>query len=144
MAPMSIGELAKRSGVNAPAIRYYEEVGLLRPPVRKPSGHRIYDAADQNRLTFIRRCRAFGFSIEEVKSLVDLTSSASRPCFEARDLAHGHLMALRTAIDELRALERNLKEFVQTCDTQCAGGPGGICVVLNDLARPALINTDVE
>jgi DNA-binding transcriptional MerR regulator len=137
---MTIGELAKRSGVNAPTIRYYEEVGLLRPPVRKPSGHRIYEAADENGLTFIRRCRAFGFSIEEVKSLIDLTRSAARPCFEARDLAQGHLMALRTTIGELRALERSLKQFVQTCDTQCAGGAGETCVVLNDLARKTNIN----
>ncbi len=136
MATMTIGELAKRSGVNVPTIRYYEEVGLLRLPARKPSGHRLYEAADENGLTFIRRCRAFGFSIGEVKSLVDLTSSPVRPCFEARDLAQERLTSLRATLIELRALEKSLKQFIQTCDTKCAGGPGETCVVLNDLGRP--------
>ena len=132
---MTIGELAKRSGVNIPTIRYYEEVGLLRPPARKSSRHRIYETTDANGLTFIRRCRAFGFSIAEVRTLVDLTSSAARPCFEARDLAQSHLETVRVTISELRALEKSLKQFIQTCDTQCAGGPGKACAILNDLAH---------
>jgi DNA-binding transcriptional MerR regulator len=138
MATMSIGELVQRSGVNAPTIRYYEEIGLLRPPARKPSGHRAYSAEDEHRLTFIRRCRAFGFSIEEVKTLSALTRSADRSCFEARDLAQDHLTALRATLAELRALEKSLQKFVRDCDAQCIGGPGAACVILDDLSKNAL------
>ena len=68
MDALRIGALAERTGTNAPTIRYYEEIGLLRPPDRQRGGQRVYGEQDLKRLTFIRRCRQFGFPIEQVRS----------------------------------------------------------------------------
>jgi DNA-binding transcriptional MerR regulator len=135
MGTLKIGALAERTGTNAPTIRYYEGIGLLRPADRQAGGQRIYGDEDAARLTFIRRCRDFGFSIEQVRSLVALLEDRGRSCMEARDLASEHLAAVRAKLSELKALERSIAGFVATCDASCAGGPGPDCVILGDLSR---------
>lgn len=92
---MKIGELARRTRTNAPTIRYYEEIGLLPAPARRDGGQRSYGDGDSRRLTFIRQCRAFGFPIEQVRSLVALTEDQDRSCTEARSIAQVHLDAVR-------------------------------------------------
>src|SRR3546814_17631376 len=116
-----IGELARRTRTNPPTIRYYEEIGLLPAPARRDGGQRSYGEEDERRLTFIRQCREFGFSIEQVRSLVSLTQRHDRSCMEARDLAVDHLAAVRARVAELKALERDLSNFVGRCDAACAG-----------------------
>ena len=133
MDRMRIGALAERTGTNAPMIRYYEEIGLLRRPDRQSGGQRVYGVEDAKRLTFIRRCRDFGFPIEQVRSLVALLDDPTRSCMEARDLAREHLGAVRARLEDLSALERSLATFLTSSDTACAGGPGPDCVVLEDL-----------
>jgi DNA-binding transcriptional MerR regulator len=135
MAKLKIGGLADRTGTNAPTIRYYEEIGLLRPADRQSGGQRTYGDADVKRLTFIRRCRDFGFSIEQVRSLVALVEDRDRSCMDARNLAQEHLTAVRARLTELKALERSIAGFVASCDASCAGGPGPDCVILEDLSR---------
>jgi DNA-binding transcriptional MerR regulator len=136
MPSLRIGALAERAGINAPTIRYYEEIGLVRPADRQPVGQRAYGGEDVKRLTFIRRCRDFGFSIEQVRLLVSLVQDRERSCMEARDLAQGHLAAVRAKLNELKALERSIASFIATCDASCAGGPGPDCAILEDLAKP--------
>jgi DNA-binding transcriptional MerR regulator len=117
---VSIGVVAKQTGCTVPTIRYYEEIGLLPPAARTESGQRHYGEATQRRLRFIRRCRDFGFSIEQVRELVAL-----------------HLAEVRRKLDELKALEASLDAFVCSCDTACAGGAALDCTILEDLAVPA-------
>ena len=136
MVGIKIGLLAKRTGTNAPTIRYYEEIGLL-PKARRAGVQRFYSDDDVRRLTFIRRCRDVGFSIEQVRALVATVQDCDRSCTEARDLAQEHLSAMRAKIRELKVLERTMVAFVESCDQSCAGGPGPDCVILEDLARPA-------
>ena len=135
MASLKIGALADRAGTNAPTIRYYEEIGLLRSADRQTGGQRVYGDADVKRLSFIRRCREFGFSIDQVRSLVSLVQDPQSSCMQARNLAQEHLSAVREKLSELRALERNIATFVASCDASCAGGPGPDCVILDDLSR---------
>jgi DNA-binding transcriptional MerR regulator len=135
MPSLKIGALAERTGTNAPTIRYYEEIGLLRSADRQAGGQRVYGDADVKRLTFIRRCREFGFSIDQVRALVALVQDPKSSCMHARDLAHEHLTAVRAKLAELKALERSIAAFVARCDASCAGGPGPDCVVLDDLAK---------
>jgi len=137
MANLRIGALAECTGATAPTIRYYEEVGLLRQAARQSGGQRVYDENDVQRLTFIRRCRDFGFSIEQVKSLVALMEDPNRSCMEARDLAQQHFTAVRAKVRELKELERRLASFVACCDSTCAGGPGPDCVILDELGETA-------
>ncbi|MBX3494365.1 MAG: helix-turn-helix domain-containing protein [Parvibaculum sp.] len=138
---LTIGALAKAAGVSAPTIRYYEEVGLLPKATRSAAGQRLYDNTDVDRLTFIRRSRDFGFSVDQVQQLVDLSISADRDCFEVRDMAAAHLDEVRARLKELRALERNLTGFVKQCASVCAGGSGRDCVVFKDMSKPG---TDIR
>lgn len=135
MGHLRIGELAERTGTSAPTIRYYEEIGLLRAAPRQAGNQRVYSRDDVERLTFVRRCREFDFSIEQVRTLVGLLDNRSSSCRDARELAAAHLEGVRTKMRELRALERSLVGFVADCDAQCAGGPGPDCVILSDLGK---------
>jgi DNA-binding transcriptional MerR regulator len=136
MAGLRIGALASRTRTKAPTIRYYEEIGLLPRADRRSGGQRIYGEEDVRRLTFIRRCREFGFSIDRVQALVELIQDRQRSCFHARDLAKDHLTEVRSKLKELKALERSIAKFVADCDSQCAAGRGPDCTILQDLARP--------
>jgi DNA-binding transcriptional MerR regulator len=136
MPDLKIGELARRTGTNAPTVRYYEQIGLLPPASRRDGGQRSYGEEDVRRLTFIRRCRDFGFSIAQVRALTTLVQDRERSCLEARDLAQSHLEAVRAKLDELKALEQAIARFVESCEVACAGGPGPDCVVLEDLSQP--------
>jgi DNA-binding transcriptional MerR regulator len=136
MPTLKIGTLAERTGTSAPTIRYYEEIGLLRSADRQAGGQRVYGDEDVKRLTFIRRCREFGFSIEQVRSLVGLVQDPQSSCMHARDLAQEHLAVVRAKLAELRGLERSIAGFVASCEASCAGGPGPDCVILDDLSKP--------
>jgi MerR family transcriptional regulator, copper efflux regulator len=120
--------LAERTGTKVPTIRYYEQIGLLRPAARS-GGQRTYDNEDVRRLAFVRRCRAFDFSIEEVRALLSLMQDR-RSCIEARNLAEARLVGLRRKLAELKALETTIASLVTECDASCAGGPASDCVIL--------------
>lgn len=124
---MRIGVLAKRTGTSVPTIRYYEQIGLLRRPARS-GGQQIYDHEDVRRLAFVRRCRDFDYSIEEVRSLLALMHG-ERSCNEARKVAAGHLAGVRRKLAELKALETAIASLVSECDASCAGGPASDCVI---------------
>jgi MerR family copper efflux transcriptional regulator len=136
-ATISIGVLAQQTGCTVPTVRYYEEIGLLPAGPRTEAGRRLYREATVKRLTFIRRCRDFGFSIDQVRELVALVDEPQRPCIEVCDIASGHLAQIRKKLAELQALEASLSAFVVSCDTACAGGPSVDCTILEDLAHPA-------
>lgn len=131
---LKISELADRTGTTAPTIRYYEEIGLL-PNPRRVGGQRRYDGGDVRRLTFIRRCRDFGFPVEQVRSLVELARDDDRSCLEARDLAETHLAAVRAKLAELRALETSIAGLIEAAKDDCSGGPGSECSVLEGLCQ---------
>jgi DNA-binding transcriptional MerR regulator len=133
--PMRIGTLAQRTGTNVPTVRYYESIGLLPRATRQEGGHRLYGESDVERLTFIRRCREFGFSVEQVRSLVALGRDRSRSCLELRDVAATHLSDVRARIRQLEGLAQSLETFVETCDTMCPGGAGPDCTILEDLRK---------
>ncbi|WP_448172010.1 MerR family transcriptional regulator [Rhizobacter fulvus] len=135
-AMVSIGVLAQQTGCTVPTIRYYEEIGLLPAVPRTNAGRRLYSGPTAKRLTFIRRCRDFGFSIDQVRGLVGLVDEPDRPCVEVREIAAGHLTEVRKKLAELKALESSLSAFVVSCDTACAGGTAVDCAILEDLAQP--------
>ena len=123
------GELARRSGCNLETIRYYENIGLLQPPERTASGHRLYAPGDQARLGFILRGRDLGFSIEELKSLLSLVDSHHYSCGEVRDLTNNHLVSVRAKIADLTRLERTLADV----SARCEGGDVPECAIIDTL-----------
>lgn len=131
---LSIGRLAQRSGVNLETVRYYERIGLMPQPDRTAGGHRIYDDEHRRRLAFIRRGRELGFSIEEIRALLDLAAPTRRSCEEVRVIASAHLAEVRAKIADLARLESLLAGTVERCDRR-ATAPS--CPVLDLLEREA-------
>jgi DNA-binding transcriptional MerR regulator len=125
---LRIGDLARRTGTTVPTIRYYEQIGLLRPAVRS-GGQRTYDNEDVRRLSFIRRCRDFDFPIEDIRALLTLLHNG-KSCTEARKLAEGRLAELRRRRAELQALEASIASLVTCCAETCDGGAAPDCVIL--------------
>lgn len=135
-SPVRIGALAAQTGCSVPTIRYYEEVGLIPPAMRTESGHRVYQTSAAQVLGFIRRSRDFGFSIEQIRSLLAL-AEGKKDCSEARDVAQEQLKSVRAKMVELMTLERTLAQFVDTCTSTCVGGPAPKCNILRDLGFDA-------
>jgi len=126
---MKIGEAAERSGVSAKRIRYYEEIGLLRPASRMDNGYRDYDERAVHELRFARRAREFGFSIEQVQELLDLWRDRGRQSAEVRNLALSHLEALDAKIQRLTELRENLAHLAK----HCRGDERPDCPILDSL-----------
>lgn len=127
---MNIGQAADASGVSAKMIRYYEEIGLIRPPARTDSNYRVYGSDEVHVLRFIRRSRTLGFSIEETSALLALWQDKTRASSEVRDIASGHIKALETKIAELQSMVGTLKHLVHCCH----GDTRPDCPILDDLA----------
>lgn len=128
---MNIGAAAGASGVSAKMIRYYENVGLMRPAGRTGSGYRQYTEADVETLRFIRRARDFGFPMQDIRALVGLWQDASRPSREVKRIALGHVSDLSRRIAELAAMRDALARLAANCH----GDQRPECPILADLAE---------
>lgn len=126
---MRIGELATRSGVSTKTIRYYEDIGLLPPPLRLPSGYRDYDGSALDRLAFIRAAQAVGLSLGEIRSIVALRDGGETPCGYVVDLLRSRSAELDRRIAELRSLRVELHRLVQRAEDLDPANcdPGRIC-----------------
>jgi len=112
---LSRGRLARTSGVNSETIRYYEKVGLIPPPPRSAGGHRVYGALHVKRLAFVKRCRELGFSLEEIRGLMDLVHGGQYTCHEVMERTESHLTDIRLKIQDLKKMERTLTDMVSRC-----------------------------
>ena len=126
---LSRGILAKLSGVNSETIRYYEKIELMPDPVRSEGGHRIYNQTHLKRLLFIRRCRELGFSLKEIRGLLDLVDGGDYTCAEVLDRTAVHLVDVRQKIRDLQKMQRTLK----TMAAQCDGGLVPECPIIDTL-----------
>jgi DNA-binding transcriptional MerR regulator len=129
---MLINQVARRSGVPAKTLRYYEELGLLRPE-RMPSGYRQYDERVFERLTFIRSAQALGLSLAEISGIVKLRDDGEAPCAHVSELLKERSAAIARTIRELRTLQSELRDLIDRAeDFNPSGcGPDGICGLIN-------------
>ncbi len=134
----SIGEMAQRTGVKVPTIRYYESVGLLDDPGRTEGNQRRYGDAELSRLAFIRHARDLGLSIDDIRDLIELNADPSMPCADAHRIAERHLAAVERRIERLQKLRGELRRITATCDA----GTIGACHVIQSLADHDLCATD--
>src|SRR3546814_2059892 len=105
---MQIGELSRRTGCNIETIRYYERIGVLDVPLRR-GRYRNYGEEDVGRLGFVRRARELGFTLDEVRALLQLATGDQAACAEVRDVASSHLADVRRSEEhtsELQSLMR--------------------------------------
>ena len=126
---MRIGDLARRSGVTAKTIRYYEDIGLVEPPARTPSGYRDCEPAALERLAFIRGAQAIGLSLGEIRSIIALRDDGQTPCGHVLDLLRHRADELDRRIAELQSLRGDLRRLVDRAEgldpADC--DPGRVC-----------------
>ena len=127
---MNIGQASKASGVTTKMIRYYDEIGLVRPSARTDSNYREYDEREINELRFIRRARSLGFSMPEITQLLSLWRDRGRPSREVKAMAQKHLVDLDARILEMREMADTLRHLANCC----AGDERPDCPILSDLA----------
>ena len=126
---LSRGALARLSGVNGETIRYYEKMGLMPDPQRSAGGHRMYDQLHLKRLSFIRRTRELGFTIREVRGLLDLVDGEEYTCAEVRDRTMVHLRDVEQKLRDLKKMKRTLNSMVSKCE----GGLVPECPIIDAL-----------
>lgn len=126
---MNIGDAGKKAGLPAKTIRYYEDIGLIRP-ARRGNGFRDYGDREVNELRFIARARGLGFTVEECRHLLELWRDRGRSSAEVRETAARHIDDIRGKIEALKAMEKTLSHLVE----RCAGDGRPDCPILDELA----------
>nr|WP_067297007.1 helix-turn-helix domain-containing protein [Marinobacterium profundum] len=127
---LSIGQLARQTGVKVPTVRYYEKIGLLPAPARSVGNQRLYPAPMVERLTFIHHARALGFSLDAIRDLLSMADDPDQSCEAADTIARAQLMAVERRIEQLQSLRQELQRMV----AQCQSGRIGDCRVIEVLS----------
>jgi MerR family copper efflux transcriptional regulator len=128
---MNVGEAARRSGVSAKMIRYYESIGLIAPAKRTASGYRTYEPDEVHRLRFIKRARDLGFSLDSIGQLLGLWANRRRSSAKVKQIALEHIAELK---DQIARAESMLNALQRLADS-CHGDERETCPILDDLAR---------
>jgi MerR family copper efflux transcriptional regulator len=127
---MTIGEVAKRAGVPAKTIRYYESIGLIQPAERTAAGYRVYGEKDLQTLRFIQRARNLGFSVKQVGELLALWRDRQRSSADVKAVASRHLDEIDRRMAELQSMRATLEHLIG----RCHGDHRPDCPILADLA----------
>lgn len=128
---MNIGEAAKKSGLPAKTIRYYEDIGLI-TPLRDANGYRAFRESDIHKLAFLGRARALGFTIEDCRNLLALWEDQDRASADVRAIAKDHLRQIEEKIAGLQDMQATLSDLVR----DCAGDDRPDCPILSRLGGP--------
>ncbi|ELT51245.1 MerR family transcriptional regulator [Brucella intermedia] len=112
---LSIGQLASQTRTKVETIRFYEKSGLLPAPVRTKGNYRAYETDHLNRLSFIRRARDLGFSLDQIKALLALSDDRTRSCAEIDRIAGEHRAEVERKIIDLMALKAELDRMIDRC-----------------------------
>ena len=113
----TIGNLAKEAGVGVETIRFYERKGLIRQPLKKDTGFRTYAEAEVTRIRFIRRAQELGFTLREVKELLDLQSKRKMTGGQVQKKADQKIAEVRQKISDLKKMEESLTQLSRLCGT---------------------------
>ncbi len=128
---LSIGKLADAAGVSVETVRFYERRSLVPAPPRTPSGYRQFPPETVDRIHFIRRAKVLGFTLAEIRGLLDLQAQHPEACSSVEIEARAKLEDVQMKIDELQRIKRALNKLVASCE---AREPTGDCPILNELA----------
>lgn len=123
---LKIGDVSKRSGIGVEALRFYEKSGLLEKPSRTMSGYRVYDADVLERLAFIKQSQALGFSLDEIKRIIEDARTGKSPCLEVREIVSRRLQELDERMREMRRYRKELAATLEEWD-KVGRAPGHIC-----------------
>ncbi len=126
---MNIGDVASQSGLPAKTIRYYEDIGLVKPD-RGANGYRDFNADDVHKLAFVQRARSLGFTVEECRALLSLYEDRNRASADVKALARAHLDQISAKIIALQEMQKTLSDLVD----KCHGDDRPDCPILEGLA----------
>ncbi|GBE39953.1 mercuric resistance operon regulatory protein [bacterium BMS3Bbin08] len=129
---MTIGQLAKKAGVNIETIRYYERRELIPKPHRRKSGYREYSNEFVKRIQFIRHAKELGFSLKEVHELLSLRLDPETPCSEVRKRAEVKISDIDERIKNLQQIKKSLLKLSEACQRSC---PISECPILEALEK---------
>ena len=127
---MKISDVADRSGLPPKTIRYYEDIGLVRPAVRQGNGYRDYDDRDVQMLRFLKRARGLGFSVADCRNLISLYQDRERASADVKALARHRVEEIDRKIAELHSMRAALTDLME----RCHGDDRPDCPILDDLA----------
>ena len=130
---MNIGDVAARSGLPVKTIRYYEEIGLVKP-MRGANGYRAFGEKELHKLAFLGRARALGFTIEDCRALLALYEDQTRASADVKRIANEHLAQIESKIADLKAMRDTLSHMID----ECAGDHRPDCPILEDLGSAPL------
>ena len=129
---MRIGELADQAGISTKAIRYYEQIGILAPAARTPSGYRVYDRSALGRLGFVRAAQALGLTLGEIRQIIAFRDHGHAPCAHVTGLLRRRAAELDARIAQLQQLRGELDQLAERAQTldpaQCT--PERVCHVI--------------
>src|SRR5712691_505233 len=131
MAGLLIGDVAERTGLTAPTIRYYESIGLLAPAPRSATGYRRYSDATVEELRFIKKAQSLGFSLEEIGEILKLSRAGDTPCSHVLDLSRRHLRAVEERIQQLTRFRDQLGSEVAKWDGEREPTCRGLCQIIS-------------
>lgn len=137
---LTIGELSKATGTKVDTIRYYERIGLLAAPGRTGGNYRAYADEDLARLSFVRRARDLGLSLEQVRELLSLSDEKTRSCEAVDRIAREHLAEVDRKLADLKALRRRLYDVI----SQCGCGTIADCRIIEALAPTRMQRTEAK
>jgi len=132
MADITIGRLAKLTGVKIPTIRFYEQSNLISSSCRTEGGQRRYDENVVRRLHFIRHARDLGFSMEDIRQLLALSQRPTISCQEVEEIARHHLQQVDVKIAQFKLIRSGLKHMIEAC----SGDSVAQCYILESLFEP--------
>lgn len=127
---LTVGQLALRSGVGVPTLRFYERRGLLPVPHRRASGYREYPIDAVRRVRFIRQAQGLGFSLKEITELLALSADPATSCTAVREKAAEKLADIESKLASLTRMRKVLVELMEACP---GNGPADTCPILSAL-----------
>lgn len=133
----SIGQLAKESDCKVQTLRYYEEIELIPKPERNQGNQRIYNESHRKRINFIRHSRQLGFSLDQIRQILELTDDPTQPCDAVNSIAKEHLDGVTYKIARLQEMQKELERIVN----ECASKRVAECRIIEVLADHNLCHT---
>lgn len=141
---LKIGEVSRISGIGIEALRFYERSGLLKKPLRSAGGYRIYDGGILQRLEFIKKAQTLGFSLDEIRRIINDAQHGASPCAEVRKIVGERLAELD---ERMREMKRYRKELAATLDewNKIGRAPGNICGLIeaSHVEKPSSIKPEI-
>jgi len=125
---MTVARLSKETQVSSDTIRYYVRVGLLTPERKEENNYHIFSSNDANRLKFIHHAKELGYTLKEIRQIIEKSESGNSPCPIVREIIQSRIEENRRKLDELHALQTRMEQALEKWNNMPDGVPDGHCI----------------